>query len=52
VLRSTACLGAVKMAVVLLLDFYKPQVCVFMMMTAVRMFKKYRVSLCYCVSLC
>lgn len=32
------CLGVVKMSVVLLLDFYKPRVCVFMMIAAVRTF--------------
>lgn len=35
---STVCLGVVKMSVVLLLDFYKPQVCIFIMIAAVRTF--------------
>lgn len=33
---STGYLGVVKMSVVLLLDFYKPQVCIFIMIAAVR----------------
>lgn len=44
-LGSTACLGVVKMSVVLLLHFYKPQVCIFIMIAAVKTFKKYCVSL-------